>query len=147
MDLFEHPSEEIWNERQKLFEKCEEEYRGEGSYIVSDQACALIAEVECVFCAGAWVAVIILTMAVIDAQLRETEVPDFEGNTADLINLAGANQAIHDLRKRRNKLIHIDVNDPAITVDQQWENRDTLESEAREAIELMFETFYIGPWI
>ncbi len=44
----------------------------------------------------------------------------------------------------------IDVSDPenpAITVDQQWANRVMLEQEARQAIKLMFETFYINPGV
>ncbi|GAI02166.1 unnamed protein product, partial [marine sediment metagenome] len=34
---------------------------------------------------------------------------------------------------------------PAITVDQQWGNRDDLEDEAKEAIKLMIEAFYSNP--
>jgi hypothetical protein len=50
------------------------------------------------------------------------------------------------MRKRRNALVHPDPDAPALTVDQQWEDRAAMETEARQAVELMFEAFYIGPW-
>ena len=40
---------------------------------------------------------------------------------------------------------HLDPENPAITVDQQWDNRKELEQEARQAVELMFEAFYLDP--
>ena len=76
-DFLEYPSKELWESRERLFEEVSESYAGKGAYIVSEQACALIGEVQTAFCAGAWVAVIVLAMAVVDAQLRETELPGF----------------------------------------------------------------------
>src|SRR5436853_443697 len=70
MEHLEYPSKQLWEERRHWFEALEEESRGEGNYLVSEQACALIAEVQSVFCAGAWVAVVILVLSIIDAQLR-----------------------------------------------------------------------------
>jgi poly(3-hydroxybutyrate) depolymerase len=105
----------------------------------------LIAEVQSTFCAGAWIAIIILAAASIDAQLRETELLGFSGNTAQLINAVGGEPALHQLRRRRNALVHVNPDDPALTVDQQWAERDRLEEEARDAIKLMFRTFYMSP--
>jgi hypothetical protein len=147
MEHLECPPERTWSERRCWFEKVEEDARGEGSYLVSEQACALIAEVQCTFCAGAWVAVIILVMSVIDAQLRETELLDFKGGMKGLLELTGANPDTEKLRKRRNSLVHVRLNDPAITVDQQWCDRPQLEKDARKAVELMFDVFYMSPGI
>ena len=147
MDHLEHPALEVWKSRQDWFESTEVRARGEGSYFVSDQACALAADVQACFCAGAWAAVIIVAMAVVDAALRETECPEFKGDTKKLIQVAGANQKLQELRKRRNALVHVDPDAPALTVDQQWADRATLEAQAREAVELMFEAFYISPWV
>ena len=141
------PSPTIWNERREWFEGINEEMQGEGGYLVSEQACALLADVQSAFCAGSWVGVIILSMVVVDAQLRETELPGFRGNTKRLLDEAGANPRLQDLRGRRNQLVHLDKADPAITVDQQWADRAKLEEEAKEAVRLMFEAFYIGPWV
>jgi hypothetical protein len=147
IDWLEQPSTELWEARRRWFDELAESLAGEGSCIVSEQACALIGEVQTAFCAGAWVAVLVLAMAVVDAQLREAEVPGFRGNTQQLLDAAQANPELQRLRERRNSIIHISPENPAITVDQQWANRAELEQEARQAVKLMFEAFYIAPWI
>lgn len=147
MEHIEYPSRQTWDQRREWFESIEEKTRGEGSYLVSEQACALTADVESAFCAGAWVGVIILSMAVVDAALRETEVQGFTGNTKKLLQAANANPRLQVIRERRNALVHVNPDNPALTVDQQWTERDRLEGDAREAVELMFETFYTGPWL
>ena len=141
-----HPSEGLWNERRTWFEKVEERRRGDGNYLSSEQACALTADVQCAFCAGAWAAVVVLAMAVVDAALRETEVSNHRGNKKKLLQDAGVNSELQWLRKRRNAFVHVDADQPALTVDQQWLNRNELEQEAKRAVELMFEAFYISPW-
>lgn len=145
MNYLEHPSEELWEARRHWFEQLSESMAGEASYIVSEKACALIDEVQVVFCAGKWVSVLVLAMAVVDAQLRETELPGFKGYTRKLLDAALANPELQRLRERTNSIIHISHEDPAITVDQQWANRTQLEQEARDAVGLMFEAFYISP--
>ncbi|MBA7475231.1 hypothetical protein ES707_10597 [subsurface metagenome] len=86
-------------------------------------------------------------MAVIDAQLRETELLEFKGSTKKLLASINASPELQKLRERRNAIIHIDPENPAITVDQQWANRAILELEAKQAIRLMFETFYMSPGV
>lgn len=119
MDYLDCPSPKLWEQRRLWFESIEEATRGNGNYFVSEQACALSAEVQAVFCTGAWGAVLILTMSVVDAALRETEVPGFRGNTKDLLDAAGANTELQKLRQRRNSLVHVDPEQPGITVDEQ----------------------------
>lgn len=143
----EQPSTELWEARRRWFDELSESLAGEGSYFVGEQACALIGEVQTAFCTGAWVAVLVLAMAVVDAQLRETELPGFKGNTQQLLDAVQANPELQRLRERRNAIIHIRSDNPAITLDQQWTNRAELEQEARQAVQLMFEAFYIGPMV
>jgi hypothetical protein len=148
MDHLDCPSPEVWQERQQWVEELIFSYENKGgSYLLSEQACALTADVQSAFCAGAWVAVVVLAVSVVDAQLQETEVPGFKGNTKDLIDVLGLNPKLHRLRKRRNQLVHVNIDNPAITVDQQSAERKDLEAEAREAIELMFEAFFINAGI
>ena len=147
MNFLECPSLEVWESRRCWFEEQNDSIAGEGSYFVSEQACALLGEVQTAFCAGAWVAVIVMVLAVIDAQLRETELPGFKGNTKELLHAVGANLDLQQLRERRNAIIHLNPQHPAITVDEQWSNRALLEKEARKTVILMFETFYISPWV
>jgi len=147
MDHLEYPTAAQWEDRRNWFEAAEETARGDGSYLVSEQACALTADVQACFCAGAWGAVTILALTVIDAALRETEVPGFTGNTKKLLEMAGMRSDYQQLRRRRNALIHLDPDAPTLTVDDQWCSRDELERDARHAVELMFEAFYASPMV
>jgi hypothetical protein len=120
---------------------------GWGGYTISEQAAALTADVQAAFCAGAWVAVIVLAAAIVDAQLREDALLGFRGNSKSLIAAAGLDERFQNLRQRRNALVHVDPDNPALTVDSQWSDRRSLEKEARQAVQLMFETFYLNPWV
>ena len=142
MDHLEHPSKRLWEDRRIWFELLLDQHESLGSYLVSEQACALIAEAQSCFCAGAWVSVIILAFTVIDAQVRETETPNFKGTSKKLLEVLGFGERYQKLRKRRNELIHLNIDNPAVSVDQQWGNRRELEGEAREAVGLMIEAFY-----
>lgn len=145
MDHLDMPTIELWDSRRVWFEQVEKDAHGVGSHLVSEQACALTADVQACFCAGAWLGVIVLTFTIVDAALRETAVVSFNGNSKDLIDQAGANPQLQYIRKRRNRLVHVSKDNPAVTVDQQWAKRADLEAEAREAVALMFEAFYLSP--
>ena len=147
MGYLDYPSEEEWKERQQWMEVLIFKYEEKGSYVVSEQACALIGEAQTTFCAGAWIAVIVLATAAIDSQLREVEVPGFKGNTKKLLKYVNANPELQILRERRNRIVHIDINNPAITITEQWDNQQYLEKQARDAIERMLELFFENPSI
>lgn len=140
-DWLELPSKNVWDARMQWFEELESTFVDErASYGLSEQACALVGEVQMTFCAGAWITVQVMAMAVIEAHLREFVEPSM--NTEKLINTFGPNLALDNLRKRRNRILHLQTEHPAITVDQQWSDRTKLEEEAKEAVKLMFEVFY-----
>jgi hypothetical protein len=147
MDFLDRPDEKLWNERKEWLMELEEEESGLGGYAISEQACALMMDMEAVFCTGAWVAVIIISMAIIDAQLREVEAPGFQGNTEKLLKETGLVHELDWLRKRRNKLIHLKPERPEITVDKQWLEREQLENEARKAIGLVFKVVFLTPFV
>ena len=147
IEWLEHPSRETWDSRRQWFEDLMNETAGKASYIVSEQACALVGEVQMAFCAGAFLAAVVLAMSVVDAQFRQTEMPGYKGSTKGLIEKVRADPELQKLRKRRNSIVHVDKQNPVITVDQQWDDRFELEKEARNAIRLMFEAFHFGPWI
>ncbi len=108
---------------------------------MSEQASALFGEVRTAFCAGAWIAVIVLVLAVVDAQLRETEASGFEGGTKRLFESLGKDPRFQALRERRNALVHVHPDSAAITVDDMWFKQSEIEQEARHAVTLMFEVF------
>jgi hypothetical protein len=138
----ENPSNEMWELHRDWFEQKGERPDG-GAYLLSEQACAVAVDLQCAFCAGAWIAVVVLAAAAIDAHLHDAE--GFTGNAKRAIDEAGADLQLHTLRKRRNALIHSDLDSPAITVDQQWSERVRLEEDARLAVELAFRVFYANP--
>lgn len=142
MEHLDHPSADTWERRRQWFEAHIFKYEEKGSYLVGEQASALISEVQSCFCAGAWAAVIILSFAVIEAKLQETTGSPKKLRAYQLLEAQGFGPRFDVLRKRRNALVHASPDSPAITIDHQWDSRAALEVEAREAVELMFEAFY-----
>jgi hypothetical protein len=147
MDFLDGSNMELWNERKDWIEGLINNESASGGYAVSEQACALMMDLEVVFCAGAWVSVIILSMSIIDAQLREVEVPGFQGNTEKLLKETRLTDELDWLRKRRNKLLHLSPDSPEITVDDQWDKREEMEIEARRAISLAIMVLFLTPFV
>lgn len=132
LSWLELPSKETWEARRQWFETLENSFVDErASYGVSEQACALVGEVQVAFCAGAWVTVLVMAIAVIESHIGEFGYSEWIDNPT-----------LQKLRKRRNSIVHFQEKHPGISVDQQWSNRPQLESEAKEAVKLMFEVFY-----
>jgi hypothetical protein len=144
MDHIERPSLDAWDQRRAWFELAEEVARGRGSFLPREQACALVADVQASFCGGAWAAVVILAMAVVETSVREVEVPGFSGNTRDLIAAAAANRELQVPRARRTALVHVRPETQALTIENPRSDRTNLEVEARSAARLMFEAFYFS---
>jgi len=142
MELLYYPNEETWNNRASWIED-QIEQSIKGSYIVSDQATGLFIDLQACFCIGAWLSVVILSVSVIDAQLRETEAMNNNLGTAKLLNdyYLGEDD-INWLRRLRNKYVHMQVNIPALEVDVQYNNRTALEYDATRAIKMAIDAFF-----
>jgi hypothetical protein len=124
MEHLERPPEELWDERRLWFEEQEAHHAKVGARAPSEQACALMIDLQAVFCAGAW--------AVTEAQggsRRESlpGVPDRDYRW---------------LRAMRNRLSHENRNDPEITVEDQWLRRGLWEERARRAVAIAFAALY-----
>ena len=145
MQHLEHPSAELWNERREWIERLSFEQEQRADFMLGEQASALTADVQACFCAGAWCAVIVLAFSVIETNLRETEI--WSKSTPSIRVVAGEHEEVHALRLARNRLMHAQAEDPAITVDQQWDERDRLEAEARGAVLAMIRSLYRYPWV
>jgi len=131
MEHLDHPDEREWEERRLWFEGRQAGYAEAGATRVSEQASALLIELQAVFCAGAWVAAIILAMAVVEAQSRVSKgLPWLRPRD------------LKWLQTLRNKLIHEKLNKPAFTVQDHWLRRDFWEGRARRAIEIAFAATY-----
>jgi len=145
MESLEPPSDIIWRDRRDWFVDQVTAHQGHGSYLLREQACALMVEVQACYCAGAWIAVLVLAYTVIDAQLLETQAPGFEGNSAQLLRHLDFGDEYQQLRLRRNRIVHLRSDQPAITVDQQSGPRQELEAEAQAAVKLMLAAFFDAP--
>ncbi|MHB1177992.1 MAG: hypothetical protein ACYCZO_06635 [Daejeonella sp.] len=118
---------------------------GRGSYIVGEQATALNSELCAVYCCGAWYTVIILSVSIIDAQLRDCELPDHKGSTYELAKELGFNEDFDRLGKKRNKLVHLDIYNPIANLDDYDSIGDILESDAQKAIGIVLDAFFLSP--
>jgi hypothetical protein len=142
MDHLDLPELDDWNARREWFEAHIFEYEERASYLVGEQASALIFEVQSCFCVGAWAAVLILAFAVVEANLSETSGGGKSKRAVELLRDEGFEDDFTELRLRRNSLMHAKPENPAITIDHQYDDRDRLESDARQAVKLMFKAFY-----
>ena len=135
MEHLDRPDEITWDERRLWFEEREGAHARGGSGTLSEQACALMVELQAVFSAGAWAAVVILAAAIVDAQLREArggpERP--------------AREERRWLRRLRNALIHEDPAGPALTLEDHWTRRREWERHARRAVEAALAALYPAP--
>src|ERR1044072_10034499 len=105
MELLDFPNKATWIKRNLWIEN-EIEQSMKGSYLASDHATALFMDLQACYCIGAWLSVIILSVSVIDAHLRETEAMDNKIGTAKLLEeyYFGA-EDINWLRRLRNKYV------------------------------------------
>jgi len=124
------------------------EHRNDLATSVGDHTQALLVELETVFGAGAWVATVILAVAVIEAHLREQaiasgRVVDPYLNAGTLFAEAGLDERFDVLRRARNRALHVS-DPPTLTVDMHWFEAERLEAEARFAIRLVAAALYGG---
>lgn len=102
-------------------------------------------DLQACYCAGAWLSVIILSVSVIDAQLRETEALDNGIGTAKLLDSFYLGSDINWLRKLRNTYVHLDINKPALETNIQFGNREQMEFEATKAIKMTISALFQSP--
>ncbi len=132
MEHLERPGEAVWDERRLWFEEQEAAHARHGAPAPSEQACALMIDLQAVFCAGAWAAAVILACAVTEAQ---------GGSKRE--SLPGVADADYRwLRALRNRLSHENRNDPELTVEDQWQRRGLWEERARRAVGIAFQALY-----
>jgi len=133
MEQLDYPELETWEERRRWFESLEQA-RGQGgaAAALSEQGCALMIDLQAVFCAGAWAATILLAGTIVDSQARYSRAdPALDSELAWL-------------RRTRNLLVHENPKAPAITVEDQWTNRRQWERDARRAVAAAMAALYPG---
>ena len=133
MEQLEYPREEDWEERRLWFEEQQQQASKQGAGKLSEQGAALAIEMQCCYCAGAWVATLLLAAAIVDAQNL------YAGFPADSLSDERA-----WLRGLRNGLLHEDRSKPALTVEDHWTAREEWRRHAKRAVRIALATVY-GP--
>ena len=135
MEHLDRPDEITWDERRLWFEAREAEIGRGGAGTLSEQACALMIDLQAAFCAGAWAAVVILAAVIVDAQMREARGGPERPAPAER----------QWLRRLRNALVHEDPTKPALTLEDHWTGRGEWETYARRAVEAALAALYPAP--
>lgn len=120
-----------WDERRLWFEEREAALSTRGVGRLSEQASALLVELQCVFCAGAWATAIILSAIIVETQ----------ANAARSFRAAPA-EDLRWLRGLRNRLLHEAPGEPVLTIEDHWTARGEWEKAARRAIGIALSVVY-----
>jgi hypothetical protein len=135
------------DERQRWLDCAHSAVRGEYvSITLSSHSLLVLIDIERAFCAGAWLSVVVLSQASIEATLRQVLTNDYAANAAELF---GRVEELHWLRALRNEILH--AAEPG-TPSQLWKLssddlpkcHDALESEAKRAVSLAYRALYMG---
>lgn len=139
------PKPEVWNKRMAWLEEQLLTAEKGGSYLLSEHATTLFMDMELAFCAGAWISVIVMSVAVIDAHLRETEAMDNRIGTAKLLNYFYEGGNINWLRQLRNKYVHHNLDNPLTETNDWYSNQDQLEKYAIDAMQMTISALFQSP--
>ncbi len=116
-----------------------------GVHDTCDHSVALFFDMAIAYCAGAWISVIIMSVSVIDAHLREVEAMDDKIGTAKLLNKYYTGDNINWLRKLRNSYVHLDTDNPVLGMNAHFENQEQMEKDATTAIEMTIKALFQNP--
>lgn len=147
MDLFEYPNREIWQKRRTWLDNELKKAETGFSYLVSDHSTALLMDMQIAYCSGAWISVIIMSISVIDAHLRETEAMDRKIGTAKLLTEYYEGEDIDWLRQLRNKYVHHNIDNPILEMNDWFVKQDQLELNAAKAIKMTIKALFQNPGI
>ena len=121
-----------------------EERRSPSALLISTHGLLLQHDIEKAFCAGAWLAVIVLAQAAIEATIRQIETSEYKKNAKEIF---GAEDELQRIRSLRNEILHpMEPGTPSVL----WSvpNGDAVachaaqEELARVAVKLVFRIMY-----
>ncbi len=127
-----------------LYNALNREKKSNAEISLSPQGLLLQRDLEIAFFAGAWISVIVISYAAIEATARDIAIGDYESSSAKLFD---SSEELQQLRKLRNQLVHVS---PPGTPSVVWKlqsndlaaSHTSLEDEARRAVELVFRAIY-----
>jgi hypothetical protein len=128
------PDPRIWQSRAEWFLRAHDINAGPHALDLSPRASMLLAELEALFCVGAWASVVIVAWALVEAEQRA------------LAWRGAAEQRpepdIDWLREQRNALVHIAPDGSG----NDMPDEETLEQIAQGAVRVAFKTLFAAAW-
>lgn len=111
---------------------------------ISTHSLLLEVDVRIAFVSGAWLSVIAIAFAAVEAQFRQVYNDDYESKA---VSLFGSNPDLQWLRTLRNEVLHAGApggksNLWKVVSPDLRESHAALEADARRAIEVMFRSNY-----
>jgi hypothetical protein len=143
-DIFEPTPADVWKKREDWIDK-EIQDSEVGSYLVSDHSTALFFDMKRAYCAGAWISVVIMSIAVLDSHFRETESGDNKIGTTKLLQEFYQSDEVEWLRKLRNKYVHMNLEEPFLEMNAWFNNQTELEAAATKAMLITIKGFFLNP--
>lgn len=129
------PDPKLWQSRADWFWRAHDLNAGPRPLDLNPRASLLLAELEAVFCAGAWASVVIVAWALVEAEERAAA----RAAAARREELRPEPDADW-LRERRNALVHVGA-EPDESPDET-----TLEALAQGAVRVAFKTLFAAGW-
>lgn len=146
MKIFEQTPVDVWQIRRSWIDNELDSYcLNVGECEASPHAIALFNDMTFAFCAGAWISVVVMSISVIDAQLRETESANEKVKTVDLLKEYYKGENIDWLRRLRNQYVHVEVGSSWFVNNDFYERQDELEQNAIIAIEMTIKALFQTP--
>jgi hypothetical protein len=140
------PPEQVWMGRWHQFRNLEAVAIGGGKYgqDAHEQREPLVRELEHTYCAGAWLATILLAQAVVEITLAFHGYDKFK-KQEHFLKRYGLDESARQLRLRRNALVHREADDDVeVSLEQLLFDRETLRHEAKKAVALALNIAFLG---
>jgi hypothetical protein len=131
------PDPKLWQSRAEWFWRAHDINAGPHALDLGPRADMLLAELEALFCVGAWASVVIVAWALVEAEQRAE---------ARALASRGREQRMEPdidwLRERRNALVHIGPDQ----ANEAAPDEDALEQMAQGAVRVAFKTLFTAAW-
>ncbi len=122
------PDEATWRTRNDWFWRAHDVNAGPQALDLDARADALLAELELLFCVGAWASVIMVAWTLVESVERKTGRDDTPAPDIDW------------LRERRNALVHVSSSSSEPIDDA------ALETAAQGAVRIVFKSLFAHAW-
>lgn len=137
------PIPAAWESRREQFRRFESIAFGEHGTAIHPQVEPLIYELEHTYCAGAWLASLVLSHALVDIFLN-SHIPGSKKNWGVFLAPHGLATEVKWLCERRNSLLHMKSKTKAsVQLDDVLFDRDALYKDAKRAISFALKVVFI----